>query len=145
MSVTTKRLKISCPDCHKETVFDQPYAYHAGFSDQGFLYDDGGTLTLVFEAYDPKFASVFGHRMPWTKEDDAKRKEFEDSLPPAPSGGRWRFRNPARCPHCQAKLSGPITECIYYLIYPGSVIVRDLREITNAANQSPEPTPSGSA
>jgi hypothetical protein len=139
MDATPKRFSMQCSACKKETVFDQLYPYHAGFSDQGFLYDDAGTLTLVFGAYDPKFASVFGRLNPWTKEDEAKKREFEESLPLAPSGGRWRFTNPARCPHCRAKLSGPITECIYYLIYPGSVIVSDLRQLTKEANQAPEP------
>ncbi|HKB91972.1 MAG TPA: hypothetical protein VKC60_15760 [Opitutaceae bacterium] len=135
-----KRLVVRCSGCRKETTFDQPYAYHAGFSDQGFLYNDAGNLTLVFGAYDPKFASVFGNYIPWTKEDKAKKIEFEASLPPAPTGGRWRFANPARCPHCGATLSGPITECISYLIYPGSIIVSDLRQITIDAKQLTEPT-----
>ncbi|SDS52262.1 hypothetical protein [Opitutus sp. GAS368] len=67
MNATPKRFSMRCSACKTETVFDQPYAYHAGFSDQGFLYDDAGSLTLVFGAYDPKFASVFGHLMPWAK------------------------------------------------------------------------------
>jgi hypothetical protein len=120
-------LKLRCSACGKETTFDQPYAYHAGFSDQGFLYNDTGNLTLVFSAYDKEFSSVFGHLMPWTPQDEEKKKKFEDLLPPAPTGGRWGFSNPARCPHCGVKLSGPITECIYYLLYPGSIVVSDIR------------------
>jgi hypothetical protein len=123
------QLKVRCSACGKETAFDQPYAYHAGFSDQAFLYDDAGTLTLVFSAYDKEFLSVFGHSMPWTVEDEEKKRKFEDSLPPAPSGGRWRFSNPARCPHCGAQISGPMKECLYYLIYPGSIVLNDVRDL----------------
>lgn len=123
------QLKIRCSACKKETAFDQPYAYHAGFSDQAFLYDDAGTCALVFSAYDEEFSSVFGHLMPWTAKDEEKKTKFEDLLPLSPGGGRWRFSNPARCPHCAAKLSGPMSETIYYLLYPGSLVLNDIREL----------------
>jgi DNA-directed RNA polymerase subunit RPC12/RpoP len=123
----TPKLKLRCSACGKETAFEQPYAYHAGFSDQAFLYDDAGTSALVFSAYDEEFSSVFGHLMPWTAHDEEKKKRFEAMLPLSPSGGRWRFSNPARCPHCGSKISGPMGETIYYLLYPGSVVVDDIR------------------
>jgi len=30
-------VELRCPTCGHANNFDQPYAYHAGFSDQGFL------------------------------------------------------------------------------------------------------------
>lgn len=123
------QLKVRCSACGKETAFDQPYPYHAGFSDQAFLYDDAGTSTLVFSAYDEEFSSVFGNLMPWTLADEQKKKRFEEMLPPSPSGGRWRFSNPARCPSCGSKISGPIGETVYYLIYPGSIVLNDIRDL----------------
>lgn len=123
-----KRLELTCQHCRKQVIFDQPYPYHAGFSDQGFLYNDEGNLTLVWSSYDTKWTSIAGTRQPWYIDDEA-RKKMEVVLPAAPTGGRWRFSNSARCPHCRGKISGPMGETIYYLLYPGSVIVKSLGEI----------------
>src|SRR5688572_30028089 len=103
---TAEKLTVKCKGCGRDNVFDQPYAYHAGFSDQGFLYDDAGTLTLVWSMFDPVFEEMFPERVPWTLVESDRRR-FEERLRPAPSGGRWRFINPARCLHCAEPISGP--------------------------------------
>lgn len=128
-------LTIKCKVCGHENAFDQPYAYHAGFGNEGFLYNNAGNLTLVWSSFDPAYEATVGQRKhPWTLTADDQTL-FELALSPAPSGGRWRFANPARCANCASPISGPITETIYYLRYPGSIITdlgpgkRTLKEI----------------
>jgi hypothetical protein len=121
MPNSEKILTIRCPKCGKDNVFDQPYPYHAGFSDVGFLYSDSGHCTLVWNWFDPaiKKFSKPGSRL---SEDPQARERFERSLRPAPDGGRWRFENPARCLHCSEPIAGPIFKQIYFLVYPDSIL-----------------------
>jgi hypothetical protein len=117
----TKKLSLICKHCEKEVIFDQPYIYHAGFADQGFLYNDAGTLTLVWGSLDPLFDTTFPGQTAWAL-SSRNRRQFEKMLPSAPVGGRWRFRNPARCTHCGKPISSPMLRSVHYLIYPGSII-----------------------
>ena len=103
-------------------MFEQPYAYHAGFGNQGFLYNDAGTLTLVWSSFDPAFEEVVGKQHPWGLTAEFQRR-LEARLSPAPAGGRWRFSNPARCAHCGAEISPPMLKSIYYLLYKDSLVV----------------------
>ena len=116
-----KKLVIDCPRCRKDNVFDQPYMYHSGFSDQGFMYSDSGHCTLVWSDYDPVIKQFFppGSRF---REDSALRERFEQALRPAPDGGRWRFTNPPRCLYCSGPISGTILQHVHYLVYPDSII-----------------------
>jgi hypothetical protein len=118
---TTEKLSIKCKHCGKDILFDQPYAYHAGFADQGFLYNDAGTLTLVWSVLDPALDKLFLGQSTWAL-SLLNRWRFEKMLLPAPEGGRWRFCNPARCIHCAKPISKPMLHSIHYLIYPGSVM-----------------------
>jgi hypothetical protein len=118
---TTEKLSIKCKHCGKDILFDQPYAYHAGFADQGFLYNDAGTLTLVWSILDPVFDKMFPGQPTWVM-SLLNRWRFEKMLLPAPHGGRWRFRNPARCVHCARPISKPMLRSIHYLVYPGSIM-----------------------
>src|SRR4029079_14355700 len=111
---------VKCPSCDHENAFDQPYAFHAGFGDEGFLYNEDGNLTLTWSSFDPAYEAIVGQHNPWALTPE-QRLLVEVALRPAPRGGRWRFSNPARCASCKGLISGPITETIYYLIYPGSV------------------------
>lgn len=115
------KLALRCPRCNRDNNFDQPYAYHAGFSDQGFMYSDSGHCTLVYSDYDPVIKRFFpiGSRF---SEDGALRERFEQALRQAPDGGRWRFSNPARCLYCSGPISGTNLQQIYYLVYPDSII-----------------------
>jgi hypothetical protein len=128
---------MKCKHCGKHNVFDQPYAYHAGFSDQGFLYNDAGTLTLVWGMFDPVFNELFPDDTLWTLKA-ANRQRFEKMLPPAPTGGQWRFRNPARCTFCTKPISKPMLHSVHYLIYPNSIVTDEgyrfrLKEYLNTA------------
>ncbi len=111
---------VRCPHCDYDNIFNQPYAYHAGFGDQGFLYNESGTCTLIWSAFDPDFEGVVGRKTPWSLSPE-ERKKLEDSLISSPDGTRWLFENPARCMKCGHSISKPITGAIYYLEYDGSV------------------------
>ena len=114
-------MDLTCPQCGTTLSFDQPYRYHAGFANQGFLYDDAGTMTLIWSSFDPAWEHLAGQRHPWTL-SAADWAEIEPRLAPAPSGGRWRSNNPARCRSCHAGLSKPMVAGeIYSLVYPESV------------------------
>ena len=116
-----KPLSIQCKHCGKDNLFEQPYPYHAGFTDQGFLYNDAGNLTLVWSVLDPVLDKLFPGKPTWTL-NLLNRWRFEKMLLPAPDDGRWRFRNPARCIHCAKPISKPMLRSTHYLIYPGSII-----------------------
>ena len=120
----TRKLSVRCKHCGKVNRFDQPYAYHAGFSDQGFLYNDAGTLTLVWSVWDPVFNEILPEKASWTH-SPLNRQCFEERLLPAPEGGLWRFSNPARCTHCKMPISGSMLDTIVYLVYPGSILTND--------------------
>lgn len=113
-------MDIVCPSCGHSNVFDQPYRYHAGFGDTGFLYNEAGDVTLVWSTFDRSYTAVVGERHPWTL-SATEQARLEERLLPAPRGGTFRFANPARCNCCRAPISGPMTADIYYVIYPASI------------------------
>ena len=115
---------IRCESCGHSSEFAQPYAYHAGFADQGFLYDDAGTLTLVWSSFDPAFEAIVGRLHPWTLTPPVQAA-LEARLKSAPTGGRRRFSNPARCLNCRQEISGPMTRTVYYILYAGSLVLDD--------------------
>ena len=121
-----KNTVLKCASCARANVFDQPYLYHAGFSDQGFLYNDAGNRTLTWSCYDPAYAALVGGKSPWSL-TLAEKQKVEEALLPAPKGGRLRFSNLARCLHCGAAISDSIERCIYYLLYDGSIQTQDLQ------------------
>lgn len=116
----TSKLIIICSDCEYENNFDQPYPYHAGFGDQGFLYNDAGNLTLIWGSYDKTYSRLFPKTHPWMLNPE-QRKKLEDMLLLAPRGGKWRFENVARCLNCGKKIMGSLLNNICYLRYEGSV------------------------
>jgi len=116
-------LVLTCPKCQLGNVFQQPYAYHAGHGDQGFLYSDSGHLTLVWSSFDPAWEALVGQQHPWALGPDYQAV-VEEALLPAPDGGRWRFRNPPRCRDCGEPIERSIGEGgISYVVYPNSVIL----------------------
>jgi hypothetical protein len=117
-------ISVHCASCGKDIEFDQPYPLHAGFSDQGFLYNDAGDLTFIWGSYDPVMKRLFPGKQPDCLSEQ-EQQAFEQLLKPAPSGGRWRFSNPARCPSCREPISPPMLKHIYYLRYPGSIDADD--------------------
>lgn len=113
------KLIVVCSNCAHENNFNQPYPYHAGFGDQGFLYNDDGNLTLIWGSYDKTYSKLFPRTHPWMLTSEQK-KNLEDMLLPAPKGGRWRFENVARCLNCGKQIMGPLLKNTYYLLYDNS-------------------------
>ena len=116
---------VRCDSCGAESAFDQPYPFHAGFGNEGFLYDDAGKSTLVWSAFDPAYVDLVGPHHPWALAESAQQI-LETALAPSRTGGRWRFSNPARCPICAQPVRGPMTQDIHYLLFPGSPALGDL-------------------
>lgn len=112
-------ITITCPECGHHNVFQQPYAYHAGFGNQGFLYNEAGNRTLIWSSFDPEYEAIVGNCHPWALTEDLRTK-LQDCLPPD-TGGKWLFGNPARCLACGHPISEPMTENIYYLVYDDSI------------------------
>jgi hypothetical protein len=105
---------VKCDSCGYENEFAQPYPYHAGFGNQGFLYNNAGNLTLVWSLYDSDYEALVGGKdaLHFTDED---RATIESSLLPARFGGRFRFANPARCKQCRSEISGSMLRTVSYL------------------------------
>ena len=138
-----RNIIVKCAACNHANIFNQPYPYHAGFSDMGFLYNDAGNLTLTWSCYDPAFGAIVGEKNPWVL-TLIEQKKLEDALLPAPSGGRWRFSNSARCLRCNAPISDPIGHSaighsIRFLLYNGSVQTFDPTTGIHALNQQLNP------
>ena len=127
----TKPLVVRCPGCGSSNVFNQPYAYHAGFGNQGFLYNETGNCTLVWSSFDPDYEALVGRWHPWALTEE-QRTLIENALKPAPDGTRWLFDNPARCLKCGHPISGSIRSTIYYLQYENSPDVGLQGQATNS-------------
>jgi hypothetical protein len=118
-------MDVTCKACGHVNAFAQPYPYHAGHANQGFLYNDDGNRTLVWSSFDPAWEALAGRLHPWTLGPESWAR-IEAVLAPAPGGGRWRAVNPPRCAGCSQPLGAPIgSGGISYLEYPGSVVLDD--------------------
>ncbi len=120
MSQAKPSYSLKCATCGYKNVFSQPYPYHAGFSDAGFLYNEQGNATLIWCLYDPYFEKHFKMAL-WPVRDFATAKKMEDALPLSPRGDRWSFSAPARCATCHSPIAPPMTEGVNYLVYPDNV------------------------
>jgi len=117
----TKFLVVTCAECRFDNVFNQPYRYHAGFANQGFLYNEVGNRTLIWSSFDSDYEDIVGKNHPWMLGPEA-RKKLEEALQPDPNGGgKWLFTNPPRCLKCKHPIDEPIGNNIYYLVYDGSL------------------------
>lgn len=121
------KVVVICSNCGHENNFNQLYLYHAGFGDQGFLYNDEGNLTLIWDSYDKTYSKLFPKTHPWMLTPE-QRIRLENILLPAPKGGRWRFENVARCLNCGNKIMGASINNICYLRYDGSIDTEKLEE-----------------
>ena len=114
---------VACSACGHENSFEQPYAYHAGFGNQGFLYNDAGNRTLVWSSFDPAWESLIGQVHPWTLGSSGWDR-VEAALAPLPDGTQWKATNPPRCTQCGAAIGRPISSGeIYYLVFPESLVL----------------------
>ena len=61
-----KTTQIDCPECKRLIIFNQPYPFHAGSGNQGFLYNESGNCTLVWSSFDPDYEKLVGQMHPWS-------------------------------------------------------------------------------
>jgi phage FluMu protein Com len=115
-------LIVKCGACKEANLFNQPYPYHAGFGNQGFLYNKSGNATLTWSSFDPDYMAIVGSKHPWALTQEEKTK-IEDALLPSPDGTPWGFDFPARCAHCNSPLAEPMTKQISYYVFDTHVDV----------------------
>ena len=107
-------MTLTCPHCACTIEIEQPYPYHAGFSDEGSLYCDSCSAILVFGSYNPYYARLVPGKHPWCLTDREKRL-VEAHLRACSCGGRFRFDLPPRCPECGGSLAELLGGDIYYI------------------------------
>lgn len=108
-------MDIECPNCMRTIGLDQRYLYHAGRSNQGFLYCDRDSTVLVFSSYDPVYERLVGDVHPWMLDLD-QRAEVEKHLISCRCGGSFLFENPPRCPLCGGSLLSALPSPLHYVI-----------------------------
>jgi uncharacterized OB-fold protein len=111
-------MDLRCPQCGHVLHPPQPYPYHAGFNDQGFLYCAADLTIVSFSSYNPGYRALVGDVHPWML-DATQRKIVEDHLLPCPCGGRFLFATEPRCPSCGASLRPALPGPGYYVIIGG--------------------------
>ncbi len=117
---------LNCPSCKKEIELQQKYFYHAGFSNQWFLYCDKDSSTLEFGSYNPNYERIVGSKHPWSLTAKEKAK-LEKHLAPCKCGGRFRFNAPPLCPFCKSSLASLLPDDIHF-IEIGEIIDADQNE-----------------
>jgi len=108
-------MDLLCPHCRGVLHLPQPYPYHAGFSNEGFLYCDTDATVLTFSSYNPHYRAIVGDVHPWML-DPTQRLSIEDHLLPCPCGGRFLFAVEPRCPLCGASLSPALPGPGYFVV-----------------------------
>jgi len=114
-----KLTEIKCNKCGHINVFNQPYPYHAGFGNQGFLYNEAGNKTLIWSSFDSDYQNIIKDTHPWAL--NSKQQKLIENKLKKDIGGKWLFKNPARCLKCSNPISKPMLKDIYYLEYDGSL------------------------
>ncbi len=120
-------MDILCPSCRRVIHLEQEYPYHAGFSNQGFLYCDKDSTILLFDSYNKCFEAIVGSVHPWSLNPGQKR-EVEAHLKPCPCGGRFSFSNEPRCPFCGGSIQSALPSKLHYVIL-GSVVDGDKEDV----------------
>ena len=104
--------KTLCPHCKHTVTFRGPY--HAGFSNQGFLYCDQDSTLLIFDAYNRHYERIIPNKHPWMLTQREKRL-VEGNLQPCSCGGNFKFDSKPRCPHCKGEIKS-LSDPIHYVV-----------------------------
>lgn len=120
-------MNLKCPHCFNLIDLKQKYPYHAGFSNQGFLYCNLCPNILEFGSYNCYYVSLIGDKHPWMLTIEEKKK-VEDHLKPCPCGGHFRFDAYPRCPHCRENIQSLLPDKIHFLEI-GKVIDADKENV----------------
>lgn len=103
---------VTCPHC-KHALRLKGH-YHAGFSNEGFLYCGKDSTVLVFDTYNRYYTRVIPNKHPWMLSGVEKQK-VERQLAPCPCGGTFAFNNKPRCPRCRREIR-ELADRIYYVV-----------------------------
>jgi hypothetical protein len=98
-------MQLVCPSCKANITLRQKYFYHAGFSNQGFLYCDNCSTILEFSVYNPNYVRLAGEKHPWSLSRDEQAFVEHHLAPCSTCGGRFRFNAVPGCPNCSADIS----------------------------------------
>ena len=107
-------MEIVCPECKEVSRLPQERPYHAGFSNQGFLYCDACPALLKFSSYNKIYTSLVHDRHPWML-SDAEMKNVESHLRACQCGGHFRFAALPRCSFCMAELPSVLPGIFHYI------------------------------
>lgn len=105
---------LFCPNCKSRFEIDQPYPYHAGFSNVGFLYCECCPAMVTFHTYDKHYTGIVGDKHPWDL-NEVERRKIEESLKPCPNGGRFRFNAYPRCPVCNEPMPDLLQDRMHFI------------------------------
>ena len=101
-----------CRRCKRSIPFKGPY--HAGFSNQAFLYCDKDPTVMVFDSFNSYYNNIIHGKHPWVL-TSKEQYDVEQHLKPCPCGGMFKFRNKPRCPNCNQHIVG-LVDSIHYVI-----------------------------
>lgn len=131
-----------CPHCKKKITLLSSQPYHSGFANQGYLYCDKCSNTLVFNSFDSKYGSLIKEKHPWTLTDN-EQGIVENNLVNCSCGGKFTFSAKPRCPSCLEEipditpLKGTEKRSISYVIL-GNLVDGDKMKVWKDAS-SPLP------
>lgn len=109
---------IECSHCKRALSIKGPF--HAGFSNQGFLYCNRDSSVLVFDTYNRYYVRIIPEKHPWMLSEKEKHL-VEANLAPCPCGGDFRFSHKLRCPYCGKSLE-QLTDTIHYVVMDNKIV-----------------------
>lgn len=105
------RRQTHCPNCGRKLQYAR---YHAGFSNEGFMYCDRDETVLTWDAYSPNYRRITS-QLPWEL-DVSEQRRVEAAVKPCPYGGGFSFENPPLCPHCHESLAVLVSGRDYFIV-----------------------------
>ena len=104
-------MQADCPHCGQQFSYER---FHAGFSNEGYMYCDQDEAVFTWDAYAPAYARLLD-KHPWMLTAD-ERHRVESVVRPCPCGGRFAFGNPPLCPKCHADISALVPNKDYFIV-----------------------------
>ena len=101
-----------CHNCGGSFRFQR---YHAGFSNEGYMYCDSDATVVTWSSYDPVYSQLAKETFPWAL-DSKQKAEVEMIARPCPCGGHFGFDACPRCPLCKGQLPELGSDPIYFVI-----------------------------
>ena len=103
--------RATCPHCGREFEYER---YHAGFSNEGYMYCDEDETVLTWDTYNPAYSRLTS-KHPWTLNPE-EQKRVEAAVKPCPYGGKFAFANPPLCPFCHESIVFLVPSRAYFVV-----------------------------